>query len=70
MMLQFVTAEEAAKWPEGTRFVAGRVFKDDIYEPSVGYYVGMALGLDSLSAFQGFTHFARLPDTLPELEGK
>jgi hypothetical protein len=64
MNLEFVTAEEAAKWPEGCKVLLayrdsdGPKYKgDDYWRPDwADIYAGK------------FTHFARLPETLPELE--
>lgn len=60
--LQFVTAEEAAKWPEGTTVI--------VYSPTMKYeFVGhwWIPQMAKMFAHWGYDRFARLPDTLPDL---
>jgi hypothetical protein len=60
--LHFVGPDEAAKWPEGTMFLA-------MQSDGKRRMARTSMNVDDAVLF-GYTHFARLPETLPELEGK
>lgn len=65
MQLEFVTAEEAAKWPIGTPILcfvrSGGVTDYEI--------LWMRPGVDGRSLrLSHYDRFARLPDALPEVE--
>lgn len=60
--LRFVTAEEAAKFPRGCAVLKARKNgKHVFWERSNFWESSEARGTE-------FTHFARLPDSLPEVE--
>lgn len=63
MNLEFVTAEEAAKWPEGAVALV-------IYRQPTGQLVYRVAGDPQSPKWRrlGVLRYLRLPDTLPELQ--
>lgn len=66
--LRFVTAEEAAKWPEGTWYLYARIRPEG--EISYGGTTEVGRTKDNVRFWTelGMNRFARLPDALPEVE--
>jgi hypothetical protein len=60
--LRFVGPDEAAKWPEGTIALCGCQSVDRLY------WQIRELNPDFIT-WGADSHFLRLPETLPELEG-
>lgn len=69
-VLQFVGPEEAAKWPEGQRTqVVALQAHASLGGRVVPYCFEITTPGTVLAYWRcGYTHFARLPDLLPEIE--
>lgn len=69
--LRFVSAEEAAKWPEGCQVLAAKCGDNGPNLPPVDYSL-TEYWFDNASlkrlAKCGYDRFARLPDALPDLK--